>query len=1020
MKSKRKATSLAIASVMALSCLTAGVATLTPVSAEGTETVQGFTYNTADFTVTQDYGAYVDGSVFSYPSGAEVYAGAFRKVGSKVRLDAGRNGVLFTSKASGDDAEGKKVSLAKEQTGDFSMDFRVFSQQSAVGHSYAEAARNATTDSSYQNTAVYDDQHNPFQDIRRVDITFTSVSNPDKAFTVKIFGNDTENTWTDSSAIVEVKGDTYTTGGVIVGYGICADGHTNECYANGEACMGHRTRLPGTSFTNVSRNTTSMPTSIWFDAENMKVYGKIYTETLNELGANGANVTEEYRLIRDMTSLPVVTKTDGWMTLSSDDFKDGYTVDIAVGDMTSNTTALKQPVWTGSWDNSEAGLANTAATPSPYVRCTSNDFDVNGDGTVDTNYTYDRYANFIIYDINGEALDVKDGWTVENTTLTTVNAGKYNISDGGPFAEPTWSGTDQYKNNLTALAKFGYAPGDVLQGLKFTSKVNNNGAVGEGFSLNVDDFTNADGAFAMKIGAEFDVSKSTTKWNVKTKDAYNTDHSLGNMNVQERGLGDYAEAIDQYSDVKELKITFRSTVDPSKAFNVYLVSRTSANTQVAVYTEIEGENYINSTMHRGWALNWGAYSYGDSQGTFGSRTVNLYGETDDTYCFPLIKFDPTTMGIYGLSAQNVFNYRTLSTAYEDARFENGVSATLDSSYFYNNGESTYTVSVSVERMNTKENVGVNQLSSFKGSWSTFANNLYVDGAQGAPTEGWDHQAVIHVYKLYDKTAMTSVNGEVKGTTVTAEEDFGLNFYYDLPYGNSATATMQMDGQEAVEVNGVYDNAKSLWRFTYPVAAKDYAKDVTVTLTKIDGIAVNGATYTKNVKDYTQDITNGDYSSESKELVASLTTYAESASAYFNKTATEKVTENVVAAADLAESKMSLVGSDDGVVMEGATLVLESKTIINVYFTATNVPVCTVNGTQVTAKAVAGQENLYVVSVEVDAKELSTMQTIVVGDYTLSYSAYSYIEMVVDKASPALYNVLQALYDYCEYAKAYLN
>ncbi len=1112
MKSKRKMTSLAIAGVMALSCLTTGIAMLpTTASAEGTTTVQGITYNADDFTVTQDYGAYVDGVVYTYPSAAGTAAGSeFRKVGSKVRLDAGRNGLLFTSKATGDDVEGKSVSLANKQLGDFTMDFRVFSQQTAVGHAYTEAAKGTKAGNYWENSAVYNDEHNPFQDIRRVDITFTSVSNPNAKFTVYIFGNDTESTWTDCSAIVNVPGDYEgQTSGYIGGYGLCYDGCGYVCYGKSDGAnghfKGHRTRLPGTSFTNVSKNTSSMPTSIWFDAETLKVYGKCYTETLNELGTKGSTVTEEYRLIRDMTANPYAEagiNSWGSQTLNPADFEAGYTVDIAVGEMTSNSTALKQPVWSGDAATySEQGLLN-ATNASPYYRCSAEEFDVDGDGNVDTNYTYDRYANFIIYDINGAEMDVKDGWTVEETTLTTVNAGKYDCADGGPFAEPTWSGTDQYNKNVAALAQFGYAPGDVLQGLKFTSKVNNNGVVGEGFDLNVDEFTNDSGAFAMKIGAEFDVSKSVNKWNAMTS----------SMNMEKRGLGDYAEAIDQYSDVKEIKITFRSTVDTTKAFNVYMVSRTSANNAIAIYTEIEGENYINSTMHRGWALNWGEYTYGFAQGTFGSRTVNLYGETDDTYCYPLIKFDPATMNISGLSAQNVPVYRTLSTAYTVA---GTTSATLNAADFYSNGESTYTVTVSVERMNTKENYGVNTLSYFNGSWSTWTENIYASGS--APTEGWDHTAKIHVYKLYDKTTLAQESastkaaqtgkteldlgnsltfnstwkgieitanvintfgvaykpesvsytgastgtvelvdgvgifkptaegtytftvgnmsrtvtltyqtaGSVSGYTVTAEEDLGLNFYVSIDGATSAVASMQMDGKAAQQIDGAYDSAKSLWRFTYPVAAKDYDKSVSMSLVALDGANIaKGVSDSYSVSAYANGIVSGDYSQEAKTLAQSLITYGEAAKVYFDETlaaSAVKVTDRVIAKADLADKQMNLVGEDANVEMQAATLALESKTVIGVYFTAADAnTVCTVNGEAVEAEAVAGEENLYIVKVSVDAKDLGDMYEITVGGYTLTFGAYSYIELIVDGVPAALYNVLQALYDYGVNAQAYLG
>ncbi len=738
-KQQRRKT-CAIAFAVALSSLATGLVTPIFAKAEGEPnqaTVQGITYNTDDFTVTQDAGAYVDGTVYSvHTSGA--HTRWIGKVGSKVRLDAGRNGLMFTSKASGNDAEGKKVTLASKQLGDFTMDFRVFSKESAVGGAYVESAKGENT--TYYHTGIYSDQHNPFQDMRRVDITFTSVSAPDKFFTVNVFGNDTKSL-TECSASVHVSGDEVMTAGHIYGYGIC-DCAAN-CYGNGSAATYHKTRLPGNTFTNSTNNTNSAPTSIWFDAETMRVYGKIYNETLNDNGSGGVILQEEYRLIRDMRSTPLY----GASVLNPADFAAGYTVDIAVGDMTANDTPLKRPEWDTSYVGE--GLQDTSKeNPSPYYRNAAVEFDVDGDGTVDTNYTYDRYANFIIYDINGAEMDVKDGWTVEETTLTTAQAGK--VGEGIKNQGSEWTNQGWYDSAIAAFAGFGYAPNDTLQGLKFTSKTNNNNAVGEGFTLNVDDFTNDSGAFAMKIGAEYDPAKSTTAW-----------IAANGIVGAERGLGDYAEAIDQYSNVKEIKLTFRSTVDSSKAFNLYLVSRTASRNNAAIYAEIEGETYVNSNLHRGWALGWLETAFAanepqaESGGSLGSAGVTDWGESDDSYNFPIIQFDPVTMTAYGYSNQKVQKIRELGTAYSSAYFAGGASAKLNSADFYNasTGESTYTVTVSVERMNTKENFGTNTMQSWNGMWSHPTVNVFKDGAVGAPTEGWDHTAVIHVYKLYgDKSS----------------------------------------------------------------------------------------------------------------------------------------------------------------------------------------------------------------------------------------------------------------------------
>ena len=268
-------------------------------------------------------------------------------------------------------------------------------------------------------------------------------------------------------------------------------------------------------------------------------------------------------------------------------------------------------------------------------------------------------------------------------------------------------------------------------------------------------------------------------------------------------------------------------------------------------------------------------------------------------------------------------------------------------------------------------------------------------------------------------------GEVKATSISAADDFGLNFYVDIADATSATATMTMDGV-AEEVVGVFDSAKSLWKFTYPVAAKDYDKTVAFALTSVNGNAItNGVKAEYSVKAYMDAIANAEvsetYTAELKALTAAMETYCEAAKVYFsdNAASVEKVTEGV-SSTDLSEYKANLTGEAENVVMHGATLVLESKTVIHVYFTATGDPICTVNGETVEAEAVEGEANLYVLKVQVVARDLDKMNEITVGGYSLDFGAFSYIEASVDTANPALYNVLQALYDYCVAANAYFG
>ena len=115
-------------------------------------------------------------------------------------------------------------------------------------------------------------------------------------------------------------------------------------------------------------------------------------------------------------------------------------------------------------------------------------------------------------------------------------------------------------------------------------------------------------------------------------------------------------------------------------------------------------------------------------------------------------------------------------------------------------------------------------------------------------------------------------------------------------------------------------------------------------------------------------------------------------------------------------KASVTGEDEKIVLKGATLVLESKTAIHVYFEADETTAATVAG----AVKVDGQDKLYVVKAEVVAQDLGVAQTFTIGGYTVTYSAFSYIAACVDKADAPLYNVLQALYDYGTAATNYFK
>ena len=273
---------------------------------------------------------------------------------------------------------------------------------------------------------------------------------------------------------------------------------------------------------------------------------------------------------------------------------------------------------------------------------------------------------------------------------------------------------------------------------------------------------------------------------------------------------------------------------------------------------------------------------------------------------------------------------------------------------------------------------------------------------------------------YELTVSDSdAQGEFLSVSISAAEDLGLNFYAKMPGAvQSVVAEMSMDGV-ASEISGTFDSGTALWRFTYPVAAKEYDKDVTCTITEVDGERVaDGPSAVYSVKDYIDEIAAGNYEEKLKTLASSIGAYCEAAKVYFDADAAGsavKVTEGIVTAEELLSYKAVCAGAQEGVGILGATLVLESRTAIHIYFTADDAAgiICTVGGETVVPVRVDGTENTWVIKIEVVARDLDKMQQISIGEISIGYGAWSYAEAVLaqDTENAALYNVIQAMLDY---------
>ncbi|MGN1053409.1 MAG: hypothetical protein ACI4SH_08500 [Candidatus Scatosoma sp.] len=243
--------------------------------------------------------------------------------------------------------------------------------------------------------------------------------------------------------------------------------------------------------------------------------------------------------------------------------------------------------------------------------------------------------------------------------------------------------------------------------------------------------------------------------------------------------------------------------------------------------------------------------------------------------------------------------------------------------------------------------------------------------------------------------------EVKYASISLNGDIGLNFYAKLSSNEAAPkANIGFADGATTQCDGTY--ADGLWRFSYPVAPKDYKKAVSFALTTYNGAEVkfeySVETYLNNVAE-----TQTHYA-----LCVALKEYCEAARVYFYG---ETATATAALEADLSAYAGSVSGEDANVTVLGATLVLETKTSVRVYFKAENAEglVCTVDGNTAEIKEENGFTYLEVADIAV--KDLGGMHVFKIGGITVNYGAISYVQTAANATeNTALDNVVKALYN----------
>lgn len=717
-----------------------------------TQNIGGVVFSTEDFTATEDYAAFVDAAK---NIGGEVKLFDARKE-QKVRLDDGKSGLLLTTKKTGNAADGASFWFADKMKGDFDIDFRVFSQETYVG----KTALFETDEHGSRTSSALDDAFNPFADVRTLSFTFTSVSDTSKSFTVYIDSHGMYESMMPS-ARAYIEGETFRaySGGALrerKGYGVSV---TERDYTkDGRQYVDratNNTELAGTSFVNVAVSKASggkfepesFSNRLHFDPQTMCVYADTFSLDLFNTTENNwtyKNNIAQYKsfesgypemrlLIRNLrtnntkaddSGVTVFDGGQGLKTLAPEDFAAGYTVRVCMEDITADDTELYAVTSDATENESDVYRMweNGKGTYAPFTeKC--------GDA-------YARTGKMIIYSVNGQSMRVNRGFTKETLSYTFPN-------------------TD---------ANTPYKAAQV-SGYRFTAREKNTQAEGNTFAIDPTEFISGN-VFEMAIGAMTKTPAPKASNNLKGGD-------LGWHGYVADGMGSKMYEYDPYCDVRELGVTFRSKRDVSKAFTVYISSRNVLNNAVSVRVGVEGEDVrtYNGGL-KGYSNMDGADA--GSQNTVNGTMGNFVNKAADssnaaTNPYTAIKFDASTMTVYAYGNAWKACRKVSDTIRVDSTDLGIALAAAD----FANG---YDVTVSVERMNRKENLGLSKI--YKPDTATSYATGYDAASDGVHVleNGYDRACIIDVIKYNgDKTV-----GEDKVSAFEGETPYdGGRKYLDL-------------------------------------------------------------------------------------------------------------------------------------------------------------------------------------------------------------------------------------------------
>lgn len=290
---------------------------------------------------------------------------------------------------------------------------------------------------------------------------------------------------------------------------------------------------------------------------------------------------------------------------------------------------------------------------------------------------------------------------------------------------------------------------------------------------------------------------------------------------------------------------------------------------------------------------------------------------------------------------------------------------------------------------------------------------------------WDHDGT-NITADTTITAVYTQDVNVADWGIVLGEDIGVKIRLQIGKANVSHTSV------VLTVNGVESKASLRAEDGYyvvnaKVAAAQMTENIGVKITCGDVVIEKNY----SVVEYAMTILEGEYSAETKALVAEMLNYGAAAQTYFGYNTENTIDSALIAGTGSQEidpaaaEEMVIDGSADGICLYGATLLLKSKVAVRFYFSVSgDISGYTFTAGEKTLTPVESDGMYYVEIANINPQDLSNQITVTVtaGEQalTVSYGPMNYMVRKNETGSDSLKALLKAMYNYHLAAVAYVN